>query len=409
MTLAEIEALDHSDPLHHKRAEFDIPEGLIYLDGNSLGVLPRAVSGHVGNVVKQQWGHDLIRSWNLHGWVDLPIRVGAKIAGLIGAEADEVVAADSTSVNLFKVLLAALRLRPERRVIVSEIDNFPTDLYIAQGVSHLLGGYELRFVRKDQLEDALDDRTAVLMLTEVDYRTGYLYDMARLTQLAHQKGALAIWDLAHSAGAFPVHLNRHQADFAVGCGYKYLNGGPGAPAFLFVPRRHQQAAFPFLSGWMGHQAPFAFVPEYVAAEDIRRLTVGTPGVLSMSALDAALEVFADVNMEEVRQKSLQLTDLFIELMGPMAARYGLELVTPTEHARRGSQVSYRHPEGYAVMQALISQGVIGDFRAPDIMRFGFTPLYLRFADVWAAVERLDQVMRQELWRDPRYSQRAKVT
>jgi kynureninase len=409
MTLEAIQALDRSDPLAAKCGEFVIPEGLVYLDGNSLGLLPRAVPGHLEKVVQQQWGHDLIRSWNLHGWVELPLQVGAKIARLIGAEADEVVAADSTSVNLFKVLLAALRLRPNRRIIVSDIDNFPTDLYIAQGVSRLLGGYELRFVQKDQIEAALDQQTAVLMLTEVDYRTGYLYDMARLTRLAHEKGALVIWDLAHSAGAFPVHLNQHRVDFAVGCGYKYLNGGPGAPAFLFVARQHQRAAFPFLSGWMGHQAPFAFVPEYVAAEDIRRLTVGTPSVLSMSALDAALEVFANVDMEVVRQKSLQLTGLFIELMEPLAARYGFELVTPTLHTRRGSQVSYRHPQGYPVMQALISQGVVGDFRAPDIVRFGFAPLYLRFVDVWYAVNRLEQVMRQDLWKDPRFSQRAKVT
>ncbi|MDW8424383.1 MAG: kynureninase [Meiothermus sp.] len=409
MTLAEIEKLDQSDPLAPKREAFMIPEGLVYLDGNSLGVLPRSVPGHMENVVRQQWGHDLIRSWNLHGWVDLPLRVGARIARLIGAEPEEVVVADSTSVNLFKVLLAALRLRPERRVVVSDVDNFPTDLYIAQGVSALLGGLELRFVKKDELEAALDLQTAVLMLTEVDYRTGYRYDMARLTQQAHAMGALVIWDLAHSAGAFPVHLNRHGVDFAVGCGYKYLNGGPGAPAFLFVARRHQPHTFPFLSGWMGHQAPFAFVPAYEPAEDIRRLTVGTPAVLSMSALEAALEVFDGVDLEAVRAKSLKLTDLFIELMTPLATRYGFELVTPRAHAQRGSQVSYRHPEGYAVMQALISQGVIGDFRAPDIVRFGFTPLYLRFADVWEAVKRLERVMQQELWKEARFQQRAKVT
>ncbi|GEM82656.1 kynureninase [Meiothermus hypogaeus] len=409
MTQAEIEALDLSDPLAAKREAFAIPEGLVYLDGNSLGVLPKAVQQHLEHVVTEQWGRDLIRSWNTHGWVDLPLKVGGKIARLIGAEEGEVVAADSTSVNLFKVLLAALKLRPERKVIVSDIDNFPTDLYIAQGVVQLLGTFELRLVKKNEIEAALDHQTAVLMLTEVDYRTGYRYDMAGLTRLAHDKGALVIWDLAHSAGAFPVHLNRHGVDFAVGCGYKYLNGGPGAPAFLFVARRHQPHAFPFLSGWMGHQAPFTFVPEYVAAEDIRRLTVGTPAVLSMSALDAALEVFADVDLEVVREKSLKLTDLFIDLMAPLAARYGFELVTPREHVRRGSQVSYRHPEGYAIMQALISQGVIGDFRAPDIVRFGFTPLYLRFADVWEAVQRLDRVMRQALWKDPRFHQRAKVT
>lgn len=409
MTQAEIEALDLRDPLASKREAFAIPEGLVYLDGNSLGMLPKAVQLHLERVVTEQWGRDLIRSWNTHGWVDLPLKVGAKIARLIGAEEGEVVAADSTSVNLFKVLLAALRLRPERKVIVSDVDNFPTDLYIAQGVVRLLGSVELRLVKKDEIEAVLDHQTAVLMLTEVDYRTGYRYDMAGLTRLAHDKGALVIWDLAHSAGAFPVDLNRHGVDFAVGCGYKYLNGGPGAPAFLFVARRHQPHAFPFLSGWMGHQAPFAFVPEYVAAEDIRRLTVGTPAVLSMSALDAALEVFADVDLEAVREKSLKLTDLFIDLMAPLAARYGFELVTPKEHTQRGSQVSYRHPEGYAIMQALISQGVIGDFRAPDIMRFGFTPLYLRFSDVSEATKRLEHVMQQALWKDPRFGERAKVT
>ncbi|WP_027881368.1 kynureninase [Meiothermus rufus] len=404
-----IHTLDRTDPLRHKRAEFVLPPGVIYLDGNSLGALPRRVLGHLEQVVAQQWGQDLIRSWNRHGWIDLPQRVGAKIARLIGAKPEEVVAADSTSVNLFKLLLAALRLRAGRKVIVSERDNFPTDLYIAQGVARLLEGYELSLVDKEGLEAALDDQTAVLLLTEVDYRTGYRHDMAHLTRLAHQHGALVLWDLAHSAGAFPVALNRHQVDFAVGCGYKYLNGGPGAPAFLFVAERHQPSVVPFLSGWMGHQNPFAFMPEYTPAEDIRRLMVGTPSILSLCALDAALEVFADVDLETVRQKSLGLTDLFIERMEPLARRYGLRLATPLEHHRRGSQVSYRHPEGYAIMQALIDQGVIGDFRAPDILRFGFTPLYLRYADVVEAVERLKRVLEQALWKDPHYQARAKVT
>lgn len=407
---AEIERLDRSDPLRPKRESFSIPEGLIYLDGNSLGVLPKAVPERMAQVIQQEWGTDLIRSWNLHGWIDLPLEVGAKIARLVGAEPGEVVAADSTSVNLFKVLLAALNLRPKRKVIVSDIDNFPTDLYIAQGIKELLGGvYELRLVRKGALEAAIDDSVAVVMLTEVDYRTGYRYDMRYMTKLTHRYGALSLWDLAHSAGAFPVGLNECEADFAVGCGYKYLNGGPGAPAFLFVAKKHQEAVFPFLSGWMGHKAPFAFMPEYVAAEDIRRFTVGTPSVLGMSALDAALEVFGGVDMAEVREKSLRLTDLFIELMEPLCAAYGFQLATPREHERRGSQVSYAHPEGYAVMQALIDSGVIGDFRAPDIMRFGFTPLYLRYADVWEAVQRLETVMCTGKWREPRFRVREKVT
>ncbi|MER3555967.1 MAG: kynureninase [Meiothermus sp.] len=410
MTQSELQTLDASDPLAPKRDQFSIPEGLIYLDGNSLGVLPKAVPERIGQVIHGEWGTDLIRSWNTRGWIDLPTKVGAKIARLIGAEADEVVAADSTSINLFKVLLAALKLRPERKVIVSDIDNFPTDLYIAQGVKELLGGeYELRFVKKHKVEAAIDDRVAVVMLTEVDYRTGYRYDMRHVTEITHQHGAISLWDLAHSAGAFPVRLNECGVDFAVGCGYKYLNGGPGAPAFLFVPKRHQDASIPFLSGWMGHKAPFAFVPEYVAAEDIRRLTVGTPSVLSMSALDAALDVFAHVDMAQLREKSLRLTDLFIELMEPLCAEYGFKLVTPKEHERRGSQVSYAYPEGYAVMQALIDSGVIGDFRAPEIMRFGFTPLYLRYTDVYEAVERLKTVMGTGKWQEGRFQVREKVT
>lgn len=409
MTLDDLLALDRSDPLHSRRDLFHVPEGLIYLDGNSLGVLPRNVPARVEDVVAREWGTDLIRSWNKNGWMDLPLRVGDKIGRLIGAEPGETVAADSTSVNLFKVLLAALKLRPERRVIVSDIDNFPTDLYIAQGVRDLLGGYELRFVKKEELEGAIDDSTAVLMQTEVDYRTGYRYDLPGLTAKAHAHGALAVWDLAHSAGAFAVDLNRHNVDFAVGCGYKYLNGGPGAPAFLFVPTRHQQAALPFMAGWMGHNQPFEFRPDFEAAPDIRRLTVGTPGVLSMAALDAALDAFEGVDLGQLRAKSLALTDAFIALMEPLCARYGFKLVTPKEHARRGSQVSFSHPEGYAVMQAIIEAGLIGDFRAPDIVRFGFTPLYVRYADVWEAVQRLERVMATGRYKAEQFQVRAKVT
>ena len=410
LTKTDVLALDQSDPLAHKRDEFIIPEGLIYLDGNSLGALPKKVPQHLEQVIQQQWGSDLIRSWNKHHWIDLPMQVGAKIARLIGAEAGEVVAADSTSVNLFKVLLAALQLRPERRVIVSDIDNFPTDLYIAQGVKELLGhGYNLRFVKAQEVENATDQHTAVVMLTQVDYRTGFRYDMPTITRLTHERGAISLWDLAHSAGAFPVDLKGCRVDFAVGCGYKYLNGGPGAPAFLFVAKRHQAKALPFMSGWMGHKAPFAFVPEYVAAEDIRRLTVGTPSVLSLSALDVALDAFEGVDLDQLRQKSLGLTDLFIRLMEPLCEQYGFKLVTPLEHAQRGSQVSFAHPESYAIMQALIDSGVIGDFRAPDIVRFGFTPLYLRYLDVWEAVERLKQVMGTGMWKDERFHQLTKVT
>ena len=387
-----------------------MPENLIYLDGNSLGMLPKHVPARLEHAVKIEWGQDLIRSWNKNAWIDLPVRVGARIAKLIGAHDSEVIAADSTSINVFKVLLAALRLRPDRRVIVSDIDNFPTDLYMAQGINNLLENrYELRFVKRDQIEASIDENVAVVMLTEVDYRTGELYDMAKVTKLTHDHGALSIWDLAHSAGAFPVSLEDCNVDFAVGCGYKYLNGGPGAPAFLYVARKHQLEVAPILAGWMGHRAPFVFTPDYTPSTDLRRLTVGTPSVLGMIALEAALEVFEDVSMHDIRAKSIALTDLFIDLMQPLCLAFGFELVSPRDSARRGSQVSYAHKEGYAIMQALIAADVIGDFRAPNIVRFGFTPLYLQFADVQEAVQRLEVIMRENRWQESQFQERSKVT
>jgi kynureninase len=409
-TIQDAAALDARDSLAPLRERFHIPDELIYLDGNSLGMMPKHVPERVQNAMTAQWGTDLIRSWNTHGWIDLPARVGAQIARLIGAEAHEVIACDSISVNLFKLLSAALKLRPDRRVIVSDIDNFPTDLYIAEGINAMLGGqYELRFVKRDRLEAAIRDDVAVVMLTEVDYRTGERIDMKALTARTHAVGALTIWDLAHSAGAFPVRLNDCNADFAVGCGYKYLNGGPGAPAFLMVAERHLGTAMPVLSGWMGHAAPFAFDPAYTPDSTVRRLTAGTPSVIGMTALEAALEVFDDVDMNALRQKSLALTDLFMELMQPLEAQYGFKLVTPRDHARRGSQVSYTHADGYAIMQALIETKVIGDFRAPDIVRFGFTPLYTSFQDVENAVKRLTEVMSTRRYAEPRFQVKAKVT
>ena len=410
----EILALDASDPLAGVRNEFSVPEGLVYLDGNSLGVLPRRVPERLETAIRQEWGTDLIRSWNKNDWIGLPARVGAQIARLIGANPDEVVAADSTSVNLFKVLLAALKLRPERRVIVSDIDNFPTDLYMAQGINDLremMGGerYELRFIKRERLLESMDADTAVVMLTQVDYRTGELLDMKGITDAAHAHGALMLWDLAHSAGAFPVHLNACGVDFAVGCGYKYLNGGPGAPAFLYVAQEHQAQAVPVLSGWMGHQNPFDFTPWYAPAAGVGRLTAGTPSVLALTALQTALEVFDGIDMKLVRQKSLGLTDAFIALMEPLCQEFGFELVTPKDGALRGSQVSYAHDQGYAIMQALIADGVIGDFRAPSIVRFGFTPLYTRYADVQEAVIRLARVMREGRWNLEHYRERAAVT
>jgi kynureninase len=401
-------ALDQADPLRLAKERFLLPEGKIYLDGNSLGALPKDVPQRLEDAVLRQWGQDLISSWNTNHWIDLPQKVGAQLATLIGAAPHEVVACDSTSINVFKVLLAALKLRPERRVIVSDIDNFPTDLYIAQGIAQMLGGYELRFVKRSDLPNALRQDVAVLLLTEVDYRTGERLEMRTLTAQAHQLGALTIWDLAHSAGAFPVALNACHADFAVGCGYKYLNGGPGAPAFLFVAERHQAQALPALSGWMGHTAPFAFTPEYSAADNILRMTTGTPPVLGLTALNAALELWQEFGIATAREKSLALTDLFIEAMQPLE-QYGFALVTPLEHAKRGSQVSYTHPDGFAIMQALIAAGVVGDFRAPDIVRFGFAPLYNSFGDVLEAVQRLADIMGFQTWKKPEFAMRGKVT
>jgi kynureninase len=407
-TGADIDALDRDDPLKARRDLFSIPEGVIYLDGNSLGVLPRAVPGRLAEAVSKEWGESLIRAWNAHGWIDLPQRVGDRIAGLVGATKGTVTAGDSTSVNVFKVLAAALSLRPDRKVILSDSGNFPTDLYMAQGLRDLLGrGHELRIVAPEEVEGAIDESVAVVMLTQVDYRTGRLHDMAGLTARAHAAGALTIWDLAHSAGALPVELDAAGADFAVGCGYKYLNGGPGAPAFLYVAARHIEAVTPPLTGWMGHEAPFAFDLDFRADAGIGRMRVGTPPILSLISLEAALAAFDGVDMQVLRAKSISLGELFraeVERRCPE-----LELASPRDPQARGSQVSFRFEHGYALMQALIARGVIGDFRAPDIVRFGFTPLYLSHADVIAACDILEDIMATRAWDRPEFHKRAKVT
>ena len=410
LTRADLAAMDAADPLAELRYSFVLPDGIVYLDGNSLGALPRATPGKLAEVAIAQWGADLIKSWNTHGWIDLPQRIGDKIARRIGAGPGEVVVADSTSVNLFKALAAALRLNPGRSVIVSERDNFPTDLYIAQGLSALLGGkHTLRLVDADGLDAAIDGDTAVVMLTQVNYRTGAMHDMAAITKLAHAKGALMLWDLAHSAGAVPVDLKGCGADFAVGCGYKYLNGGPGAPAFIWVAPAHQEKFQQPLSGWLGHAAPFAFETGYRPASGIARYICGTPPVLSMAALEVGIDLMLDVDIAAVRRKSVALTDTFIRLVEQECAGLGLTLVSPRDPARRGSQVSLRHREGYPIMQALIARGVIGDFRAPDILRFGFAPLYVRFADVWDAVATLKDILSAGSWDRPEFRVRAAVT
>lgn len=393
-------ALDQSDPLADFRHDFALPEGSIYLDGNSLGAMPKASQTRALEVITKEWGIDLIKSWNQAGWFDLPSRLGNRLASLIGAEENQVVVTDSTSINLFKALAAGLQIQANRaetahrRVIVSERSNFPTDIYMAEGLTRWLDrGYTLRLVdTPEELETAINADTALVMLTHVNYRTGYLHDMPALTRYAHQQGALILWDLAHSAGALPVSLNEAGADFAVGCTYKYLNGGPGSPAFIWVAPRHQEAFQHPLSGWWGHASPFAMQPSFEATPGIRRALCGTQPIVSLAMVECGLEIFAKTSMQAIRQKSLALTDLFIQLVEQRCARHPLELVTPRRHAQRGSQVSYQHAHGYAVMQSLIARGVIGDYREPGIMRFGFTPLYVRFVDVWDAVETLRDIL-----------------
>ena len=402
--------LDATDSLAPLRTHFHLPNDLIYLDGNSLGALPVAASERVRQVVELEWGERLITSWLRSGWMEMPARIGNKIARLIGAAEREVIVADSTSINVFKTLASALALRPDRSVILSTPDNFPTDLYMAQGLIHQLGGrHELRLVDDADIPQHLNDDVAVLLLTHVNYKTGRMYDMPALTRAAHAAGALTLWDLAHSAGAVVVDLNGAQADFAVGCGYKYLNGGPGAPAFLFVAQRHQAAFQQPLSGWLGHAQPFAFAPHYAPAEGIGRYLCGTPPVLSMAALECGIDILLDADMHAVRHKSLALTDALIDLVEQRCAGFDLHLVTPRDHAVRGSQVSFQHPEAYAIMQALIAANVVGDFRAPDILRFGLTPLYTRFVDLWDAAEHLRRILTDRTWDRPEFRVRKSVT
>ena len=406
-TEADIIALDAADPLKPCRSHFELPDGITYLDGNSLGPLTRRARQRVAETVEMQWGEGLIRSWNTHDWIDLPARVGARIAPLIGAAPGTVTVTDSTSVNLFKVLAEALRLRPWRKVILTEAGNFPTDIYIADGLAGLMAqGHEVRQVAAKDLMAAMDERVAATLLTEVNYRTGARLDMRALTARAHEAGALAIWDLAHSAGAFPVDLGGAEADFAVGCGYKYLNGGPGAPAFVYAAPRHLAGLRQPLSGWMGHARPFDFGAAYQPNPSIEVMRVGTPPILAMAALDGALEAFEGVDLSVVKAKADRLFDIFATEIARLCPE--LELLTPINAAQRGTQISLRFTEAYPVMQALIARGVIGDFRQPDILRFGLTPLYLRHRDVLEAARLLGKIMADRSWDRPEYKARAKV-
>lgn len=424
-------ALDAADPLRALREQFALPAGVIYLDGNSLGVLPKTTAARVQQVVTQEWGNDLIKSWNSAGWIDMPARIGDKIARLVGAAPGELVVADSTSLNLYKVLSAAIRIAqadaPQRKTIVSERSNFPTDLYIAESLCKQ-HGLRLKLIeREDELPAALDGDVAVLMLTQVNYRSGYMHDMAAVTAAAHAAGALVIWDLAHSAGAIPVDLNGAGADFAIGCGYKYLNGGPGAPAFVWAHARHVDRFWQPLSGWMGHASPFEFTPHYQPAGGMRRYLCGTPSILASAALECGVDTLLAAEplggMAALRKKSVTLTEAFIALAEARCGELGVRLSSPRDAAQRGSQVCLSlaaplHEAGYAVVQALIARGVIGDFRAgdparldvvPHILRFGFTPLYIGFTEVWDAVEHLRQVLASGEWREARFNQKASVT
>lgn len=398
--------LDAADPLSAYRERFDLPKRVIYLDGNSLGVLPKATPERLAQVVRKEWGEGLIGSWNSANWIDLPQRVGAKIAPLIGAQPDEVIAADSTSVNLFKLISTALAMRPGRKVILSEPGNFPTDLYMIEGLEKR-GLAERRLAPREKLLDALDENTALLLLTHTHYKTGELFDMAALTRAAHDAGALVLWDLSHSAGALPIDLNGCEADFAVGCGYKYLNGGPGAPAFLYVAQRHLSTAQQPLTGWMGHSAPFQFSDDYQPAPGIEKMLCGTPPILGLAALEVGVDLIAEIGVGRLYAKSQQLSEFFRQCLSEMGVE--LELVSPPDPAKRGSQLSFRHAEAYAISQALIARGVIGDFRDPDILRLGFAPAYLRFEDISQAARHLAETLANGEWQRDEFRERAAVT
>lgn len=409
--LAAIEAMDENDPLRAFRSRFALPAGVIYLDGNSLGAASHEVFAEVRQAAMEEWGNGLIRSWNSAGWFHLPLELGDSIGRLIGAAEGQTVVTDSTSINIYKTLHAALAMRPDRCVIVAEGDSFPTDLYMAEGVASTRPGVTLRLEGRDgdNIEDLIDENVAVVLVNHVNYKNGELRDMAALTARIHAAGALVIWDLCHSAGALPVDLDGADADFAVGCSYKYLNGGPGAPAFIYAARRHHASIVQPLSGWWSHARPFAFERNFDGDAGIKRFLCGTQPILSLRALKGALSIWNDVDMSALRQKSIALTDLFIRLVEAKCGQYGVVLDTTRDSEKRGSQVSFTHANGYEIMQALIERGVIGDFRAPSTLRFGFTPLYVSYRDAWLAASILEEILSSGSWKDARFAVRSAVT
>jgi len=392
-------ALDKQDPLADEAAKYYLPEGVLYFAGNSLGAMPVAAQKRVVSIIRDEWGEKLVGGWNSAGWYSSPARVGAKIAQLIGAHANEVTVTDSTSVNLFKSIISAMGINTQRKVCLTDREIFPTDLYIMQGIEELLGErFTLKAVQRNCIADEIDADTALLVLSHVDYRTGDVFDMQGITRRIHEAGGLVLWDLCHSAGVLDVSLNEAKADFAVGCGYKFLNGGPGAPSFVYVAKRHQEIIRQPLSGWMGHANPFAFDQTYTSAAGIRKMLCGTPSVIAMGCFEAALDELLPVSMVAIRDKSRKLTRLFIELMKERCADFGFTLISSENDDIRGSQISYTHEQGYAIMQALIVSNVIGDFRAPDCVRFGVGPLYLSFMDIWRAIDTLKIIMEKKAWR-----------
>lgn len=411
MRLEVVKALDSADPFAEVRKAFSIPVNKIYLDGNSLGPLTLVAKQRALEVIEKQWGNDLIASWNLHDWINLPITVGEKIAPLLGASSNQTICCDSVSINLFKLITCALAGNPERTTILSTTNNFPTDLYVAEGIQRLLGGNRcrLQLVENHELNSALKQKPGVLLLTQTDYRTGEIFDIEKLTSQAHANGTPVIWDLSHSVGVLPLEMDKWNVDFAVGCTYKYLNGGPGAPAFLYVAHNQQQNCFQPLSGWMGHKAPFEFLSTYSACNGINKFLSGTPPILSMSVLDAALAVYEKIDIHQLRKKSIQLTELFMSLLGETGTLRQLQLRSPISAKIRGSQLAFAHPNSFGISQALTAKQVIADFRSPDLLRFGFSPLTLRYEDIWLAVEALQEVMTEEKYLLPEYNKKLKVT
>lgn len=407
----EIIALDNSDQLAAKRADFLIPVGTVYLNGNSLGPLTRNAQQRAKDVVEEQWGKDLIASWNKHAWIDLPFTAAEKIAKLIGAAEHQLICCDSVSINLLKVLASCLQMQGSRNTILSQEDNFPTDLYVPQGLQALLGATrcQLKTVALSKITQALDDNVAVLLLTQVNFRNGDKHDIERLTAQAQENGTLVVWDLSHSVGVLPLAMDDWGVDFAVGCGYKYLNGGPGAPAFIYANRKHHASLRQPIQGWMGHREPFSFDPEYKNAAGMAQFLTGTPPILSLATLDSALDIFSDITITAINRKAMALSELFLDLVNDNEELQCLSLESQADSALRGAQLAFSHPDAYGICRALNKAGVVVDFRSPDIVRFGFSPLFLRFEDIWRAVQALGEIVKQKTYLDDEFSQRLKVT